>query len=108
MSRSDDDGATFSKPYHVEDGVLCCSKMIELSNGEILAPWYRYDIPKAFRSRDQGSRWELLHSWPKIHSMFPEPSIAQLPSGKLACVVRYKDDHLTFRFRKTTEPAGRR
>ena len=88
----------FNKPLHVANGVICCSKMIQLDNGEMLAPWYSYDVPKVFLSKDKDVTWKMLYAWPKIHSMFPEPSIAQLPSGRLACVVRYKDEHLHISF----------
>ena len=93
VARSEDEGKTWLEPVRV-DGVLSDGRIIELANGELLAPYYKYDQPLLYISVDRGKTWKLLYSWPKINSTFPETSLARFPSGRLVAVVRYKDDNL--------------
>lgn len=94
VARFYDEDQTFSEPIHIEPNVLNCNKTIEISNGELLAPWDSDHVPNLFISEDKGNSWRLLYSWPRINSLFPSTSVVQSLSGQLVAVQRYKFDYL--------------
>ncbi|MFH1567210.1 MAG: sialidase family protein, partial [Gemmatimonadota bacterium] len=100
--RSTDGGATWTAPQHPagdpQDGGFGNGSAIPLADGTVL--WAigggfgdasRPGRVRLFRSRDQGATFELLSTLTADHDL-DEPTLAELPGGRLALAARREGD----------------
>ena len=99
---SEDQGTTWSKPRDIGAGLgwNCRSNGIKLSNGTLLIPTHHLKFPhisSVLLSADEGRTWSRGPNIETPESVgAAEPSVAELPGGKLIMVLRTTDGNLWF------------
>ncbi|MEP0844785.1 MAG: exo-alpha-sialidase, partial [Phycisphaerae bacterium] len=93
---SDDAGRTWSEPVRLLDDVGwgCRSNGIQLSSGELILPVHHFMTWTAavIRSTDGGRSWQRSSTVkPADGGGAAEPSVAELPDGRLLMIVRSRD-----------------
>ena len=100
LMTSDDQGKTWSDPREVGSGPgwNCRSNGIKLRNGTLLIPTHHLKFPhisSVLLSSDNGRTWTRGPNITTPNGVgAAEPSVAELPDGKLVMVLRTTDGHL--------------
>lgn len=100
---SDDNGGTWSSPVTITNSftywAISCAPVVELANGDLLAPLYglddgdsdSYRTARVSRSTDDGATWAHLAEiadGPSVSKNWGEPNIVLLDNGDLLCMLR--------------------
>jgi sialidase-1 len=100
LMSSDDQGTTWSEPRDIGAGLgwNCRSNGIKLKNGTLLIPTHHLKFPhisSVLLSADDGRTWKRGPNIETPESVgSAEPSVAELPDGKLIMVLRTTDGNL--------------